>query len=74
MSFRTTYYKQDAIGGRNAAIVAPVQTANPAHYGGTMTEVDVDLNRQVYLFQETIVMKLGWKCRILFLEISMGLK
>jgi len=39
-----------------------------------MTEVDVGLNRQVYLFQETIVMKLGWKCRILFLEISMGLK
>lgn len=50
VSFRTTYYKQDAISGQNTAIVAPVQTANPANYGGTMTEVSVGLNRLVYLF------------------------
>ena len=50
VSFRATRYKQDAISGRNAVIVAPVQTANPANYGGTMTEVSVGLNRLVYLF------------------------
>ena len=50
VSFRATRYKQDAISGRNTAIVAPVQTANPANYGGTMTEVSVGLNRLVYLF------------------------
>lgn len=49
VSFRTTCYIQGAISGRNTAIVAPVQTANPVNYGGTITELSAGLNRLVYV-------------------------
>lgn len=48
LSFRATYYKQNPITGRNASIMAPIQTANPANYGGTRTEISVGLNQLVF--------------------------
>ena len=50
LSFRATHYRQKMIDGRNAAITAPVQTANPANYGGTITELSVGLNQLVSFF------------------------
>ena len=50
LSFRATHYRQKMIDGRNAAITAPVQTANPANYGGTITEFSVGLNQLVSFF------------------------
>ena len=50
LSFRATYHKQDSIAGRNPAIMAPVQTANPDNYGGTVTEIGVGLNQIISVF------------------------
>lgn len=50
LSFRATYHKQDSIAGRNPAIMAPVQTANPENYGGTVTEIGVGLNQLISVF------------------------
>ena len=50
VSFRVTHQRQDAIDGRNTAISAPVQTANPANYGGTVTEIGIGLNQVLSIF------------------------
>ena len=50
LSFRTTYHSQDSIDGQNPAIRAPVQTANPNNYGGTVTEIGVGLNQLISVF------------------------
>jgi hypothetical protein len=50
VSFRATHQTRDTIDGRDTAISAPVQTANPANYGGSVTEVGVGLNQVLSIF------------------------
>ena len=50
ISFRFTHQRRDVIQGRNTAISAPVQTANPANYGGHVSEVGIGLNQVLSIF------------------------
>jgi hypothetical protein len=61
-SFRLSYSDQDPIKGRDTKIMAPVQTANPENYGGTIYEASLGLNK---------ILKQG---NILGLEITIPFK
>jgi len=61
-SFRLSYSDQDPIKGRDTKIMAPVQTANPDNYGGTIYEASLGLNK---------ILKQG---NILGLEITIPFK
>ena len=50
LSLRVTHHRQDAIDGRNSSIMAPVQTANPSNYGGSVTELGIGVNQLFYIF------------------------
>ena len=50
VSFRFTHQRHNAIEGRNTAISAPVQTANPANYGGNVSEVGIGFNQLLSIF------------------------
>ena len=50
LSFRATYHNEKAVEGRNSLIMAPVQTANPANYGGNTILLGVGLNQLVNIF------------------------
>ena len=50
VSFRFTHHRRDFIQGRNTAISAPVQTANPANYGGAVSEIGIGLNQLLSIF------------------------
>ncbi len=50
LSFRATYQNEKAVEGRDSLIMAPVQTANPANYGGNTVLLGVGLNQLVNIF------------------------
>lgn len=50
VSLRLTYSHQYPIDGRNNAIMAPVQTANPNNYGGKTIELGTGLNQLLKIF------------------------
>jgi hypothetical protein len=50
VSLRFTHQRHGAIEGRNTAISAPVQTANPANYGGNVSEVGIGFNQLLSIF------------------------
>tara|TARA_B100001996_G_C18602075_1_gene570230 strand:- start:15 stop:1061 length:1047 start_codon:yes stop_codon:yes gene_type:complete len=43
-SIRLNYNEEDNINGRNASIMAPVQTANPVNYGGEILNLGLGFN------------------------------
>ena len=44
-SLRGSFFTQDPIKGRDALIMAPVQTSNPANYGGETFEIGLGINK-----------------------------
>ena len=50
LSLRLTFDKQDPIDGRNSNIMAPIQTANPANYGGKVLELGLGINQLLNIF------------------------
>ena len=50
LSLRLSYSDQGSIDGRNAMIMAPVQTANPKNYGGSVLSMSLGLNLAFQLF------------------------
>ena len=50
LSLRLVFDKQDPIDGRDSNIVAPIQTANPANYGGKVLELDLGINQLFNIF------------------------
>jgi hypothetical protein len=44
-SVRGFFVSQSPIKGRDSMITAPVQTANPANYGGEVIEIGLGLNK-----------------------------
>ena len=47
VSLRLSYFDQDPIKGRDTRIMAPVQTANPENYGGTIFEASLGFNKLI---------------------------
>ena len=50
LSLRLAFDKQDPIDGRDSNIVAPIQTANPANYGGKVLELGLGINQLFNIF------------------------
>ena len=59
LSFRATHHRQDAINGRDTAIITPVQTANPANYGGSVTELGIGVNQLFDIFPGSHADRIG---------------
>ena len=59
LSLRVTHHRQDAIDGRNSSIMAPVQTANPSNYGGSVTELGIGVNQLFYIFPGDYADRIG---------------
>ncbi len=49
-SIRLNYKDQDSIGGRDKAIMAPVQTSNPNNYGGQTLNLGLGINTLTDIF------------------------